>query len=143
MKPCIVCGEPSSSSRCDEHQREQRREELSRRESASARGYDHAWNKLSKRARALQPWCSVCFTTEDLTADHLPSAWRRKAEGKAIRLRDVDVLCSEHNTLRGSSRPGSERAETWGESPSEGLPDRGGKPQSEMRMDLTSGESSS
>jgi hypothetical protein len=106
MKPCIECGEPSNGTRCDEHRREH---QTARRGSARGRGYDRTWDKLSLRARKAQPFCSDCFTTENLTTDHKASAWRRKAEGKTIRLRDVDVVCGPCNTRRGSSRPGSDQ----------------------------------
>jgi len=101
-KPCLTCGLPCEDTYCDEHQRKgwQHRET-----SARARGYDTAWDKLSRRARRIQPWCSLCLSTDDLTTDHLPEAWRRKAEGKSIRLRDVRVLCSPCNVDAGSSRP--------------------------------------
>lgn len=76
-----------------------------RRGSARDRGYDAAWDRLSKRARALSPFCEDCGTTENLTTDHKPSAWERKAEGKPIRLADVAVVCGPCNSRRGSSRP--------------------------------------
>ncbi len=101
-KPCLTCGLPSEDTYRDEHQRKgwQHRET-----SARARGYDTAWDRLSRRARRIQPWCSLCLRTTELTTDHLPEAWRRKAEGKSIRLRDVRVLCSPCNVDAGSSRP--------------------------------------
>lgn len=102
LRPCIDCGEPTPATRCPEH------DTRARRPSREA-GYDHAWDKLSRRARAIQPWCSDCGATEQLTADHLPEAWARKAAGKVIRLRDVDVLCSPCNSRRGSSRTGGDR----------------------------------
>lgn len=102
MKPCIECGEPSTETRCDEHPRDSWQH---RKGSARERGYDRTWDKLSIRARRLQPWCSDCHGTEDLTTDHSERAWKRRAEGKAIRLRDVDVLCGPCNVARGSSRP--------------------------------------
>ena len=101
-RPCLTCGLPSEDSRCPEHQPKSWQH---REGSARARGYDRTWDKLSIRARRMQPFCSLCFSTENLTTDHLPSAWRRKAEGKAIRLRDVRVLCSPCNVDAGSSRP--------------------------------------
>ena len=114
IKPCIEpgCGEPSASSRCPEHRREHRSRQ---RGSARSRGYDTTWDKLSRRARALQPFCSDCHGTDDLTTDHLPSAWQRKADGKPIRLADVDVVCGPCNTRRGSSRPSATYAGGGGE----------------------------
>lgn len=108
LKPCIECGTPSTESRCDDHTPQTWRHHNG---SARERGYDRAWDKLSARARRLQPFCSDCHTTENLTTDHKPSAWKRKAEGKPLRLWDVDVVCAPCNLARGSSRPGSERAQ--------------------------------
>lgn len=75
------------------------------RGSARDRGYDTAWDRLSRRARALSPFCEDCGSTENLTTDHKPSAWKRRAEGKTIRLVDVAVVCGPCNSRRGSSRP--------------------------------------
>lgn len=100
MRPCIECGEPTEQARCDEHL-------LPRNDvktSAYSRGYDHAWRKLSERARQLQPFCSDCGATEDLQCDHTPEAWKRKSAGKTIRLRDVDVVCGPCNRKRGAAR---------------------------------------
>lgn len=88
LRPCLDCGVPSASTRCSAH-----------------RGYDSAWERLSQRARKLQPFCSDCGSTEDLQADHSPEAWARRAAGKAIRLKDIDVVCGRCNTARGKARP--------------------------------------
>lgn len=90
MKLCTYenCGEPSPESRCSEHPYPERTKIAPR-----TRGYDEAWTKLSLRARELQPWCSVCGTSEDLTGDHL--RWPART------LRDVDVLCRSHNSRKG------------------------------------------
>lgn len=111
LKPCLEpgCGEPSPSSRSPEHQTQHR---SARRGSARQRGYTTGWDKLSLRARFLQPWCQDCGATEILTCDHKPSAWKRKAEGKAIRLEDVSVVCGPCNTRRGSSRPDAQGTRT-------------------------------
>lgn len=100
MCPCIECGEPSENARCDQHTLSTGGEKTS----AYWRGYDHAWRKLSERARRLQPFCSDCGATDDLQADHSPEAWARKAAGKAIRLVDIDVLCGPCNRNRGAAR---------------------------------------
>ncbi|MCG7582781.1 hypothetical protein [Mycolicibacterium sp. OfavD-34-C] len=102
MKPCIQCGEVSDQSRCPEHRKDTR----DKRE----RGYDWRWDELSRRARRLQNFCGICGSTDDLQADHLPSAWERKAQGKVIRLADIQVVCGTCNRDLGSSRPGSPRA---------------------------------
>lgn len=113
LKPCIVCGEPSDETRCSDHRIDHALAKDERRGSARARGYGSAWDRLSRKARKLQPFCldahlSPC--SGPLTTDHKPEAWQRVAEGKPLRLSDVEVVCDGHNAARGSSRPGSERA---------------------------------
>ena len=102
LSPCIACGEPTDGARCSDHQLDDGKAPT------TARGYDQTWRKLSERARRRQPWCSDCYTTEDLTADHSETAWRRRAAGKPIRLRDVDVVCRSCNAIRGRARPTGE-----------------------------------
>ncbi len=113
LSPCLVCQELSEGPRCPDHR--PTTTEL-RGLSPAERGYNHRWTLLSKLARKLQPWCSDCGRVDDLTADHLPSAWARKAAGRPLRLADVLVLCADCNSKRGSSRPGSARA-TLGDRP--------------------------
>lgn len=110
LRPCIECGEPTEAERCDEHRLKSRDRPSGDGHALSAyeRGYDHAWRLLSARARRLQPFCSDCGATEDLQTDHTPLAWARKAAGKVIRLKDVDVVCGPCNRIRGSARPGAE-----------------------------------
>jgi len=83
LRPCLDCGEPTALTRCPEH-----------------RGYDAEWDRLSRRARRLQPWCSDCGSTEDLQADHLPSAWERRAQRKPLRLKDIEVVCGFYSRPR-------------------------------------------
>lgn len=97
LTACLDCGEPTSGPRCREHA-------VDTKPAASARGYDAAWTRLSKRARRLQPFCTDCGSTEDLQADHTPAAWARKAAGKVIRLADVRVLCGPCNRAAGAAR---------------------------------------
>lgn len=68
------------------------------------RGYDQAWRRLSERARRLQPFCSDCGRTSDLTADHSTEAWKRHEQGLPIRLEDIDVVCRTCNADRGAAR---------------------------------------
>lgn len=97
MKLCVECGEPSEQSRCAEHQLPARD-----KPSASSRGYNSAWSRLSQHARRLQPWCSDCGTHDDLTGDHL--IW------PATKLEHVDVVCRTCNSRRGASRSLTGRA---------------------------------
>ena len=93
MKPrrqCLECGRPTDATRCPVHRLPDRRP------SPAQRGYDAAWRKLSTLARSVQPWCSDCGATSDLTADHL--TWPAKS------LADVDVVCRACNSRRGPRR---------------------------------------
>lgn len=104
LKPCGICGEPSESTRCEEHQKKERVNRPKDRSRGS--GYTAAWDKLSKRARRLQPFCSDCGATTDLQCDHTPEAWERHDKGLPIRLQDIDVVCGFHNRERGKAKGG-------------------------------------
>ena len=91
LKLCVVCGEPCEGSRCRDHLPEQPNALPFRK-----KGYDSAWDRLSRRARRIQPWCSTCGTKDDLTGDHL--RWPAKT------LADVDVLCRSCNARKGTAR---------------------------------------
>lgn len=119
FKPCVECGEPSARSRCPDHSLPDRKEQAQRR------GYDSRWRRLSKKARALQPFCSDCGTTTDLQADHSPEAWEYQERGIPIPLRLVDVVCGDCNRRRGQARPGEDH-------PSRPLRHPSGKAQSEL-----------
>lgn len=98
-RPCIRCGDLTpTGTYCTDCKPPDKA-------SAAARGYDWQWTKLSRRARRLSPFCSVCGTTTNLQADHSPEAWRRKDAGLPIRLQDIDVVCGAHNRERGRARP--------------------------------------
>lgn len=99
MKPCIVCGEISDRTYCEDH-----RPKDSRPRPYRSAGYDSRWERLSLRARKLQPWCSNCGSTDDLTCDHSEEAWKRKEAGLPIRIVDVDVLCRSCNSKKGAAR---------------------------------------
>lgn len=118
LKPCLDCGTLSERPRCPDH--DQRPAEV--KTSSTARGYDTAWRKLSERARRLQPFCTDCGTTNDLTTDHSPEAWQRHNAGLPIRLADVAVVCRSCNGKRGRARP-----ETRGREVPPAAPDPVGK----------------
>lgn len=105
LSPCLECGEPAESTRCPDCTRVVERAQPDRKSPAAARGYDWAWTKLSRRARKLQPFCTDCGATRDLQTDHSEDAWRRKAAGLPLRLRDVEVVCGPCNRARGAQRP--------------------------------------
>lgn len=96
LTTCLDCGQPCDGPRCTEH---------TRKGTATQRGYDAAWDRLSRRARRLQPFCTDCGATEGLQLDHQPSAWERKAKGLRIRLgTDAEVVCGPCNIARGAAR---------------------------------------
>ena len=100
MRTCLDCGEPCEGSRCPEHDI---------KGTATQRGYDAAWDRLSRRARKLQPFCTDCGAAEGLQADHSPEAWAAKAAGKPIKLSMIDVVCGPCNVARGAARGPSAR----------------------------------
>lgn len=109
--PCQTCGELTHGNYCTNCNKTQERRRTRARQRTNTpkppphkRGYDYTWRKLSERARFLQPWCSMCGTQKDLQADHTPEAWERKAQGKPIRLQDIDVLCGDCNRKAGAAR---------------------------------------
>jgi len=91
QKSCAVCGAVTDAPRCPAHTYTPPLKAPSH-----LRGYDHNWRKLSKLARSLQPYCSRCHATTDLTCDHL--RW------PALTLQDVDVLCRRCNSIKGAVR---------------------------------------
>lgn len=94
LRPCLECGDLSEDARCPEHQRR----ELPRpnRPTTAQLGYGGKWQRLSRKARRLQPWCSWCLTEDDLTTDHL--VWPARS------LEDVQVLCRPCNSRKGVLR---------------------------------------
>jgi len=106
--PCLDCGEVAPGTRCDHCRAEREARTSERRGSATSRGYDSRWQRLSARARRLQPFCTDCSTTDDLTADHL--VWPART------LADVDVVCRPCNSRRGATR--GEKASRHAEGPS-------------------------
>lgn len=110
LSPCLDCGELADGSRCEECAeraaaiRVARNRPHAAKAPAAARGYDWRWDKLSRIARRIQPFCSDCGATSDLQCDHTPAAWQRKEQGKRIRLEDVDVVCGRCNRKRGAAR---------------------------------------
>jgi len=124
LRPCLACGQPSAGPRCPAHTTHRPKP------SPRQRGYDAAWDRLSKKARRLQPWCTDCGATDGLELDHLPTAWERHDAGLPIRLTDVQVCCGPCNRARGAGR-------TRGESP--GPPP--GTPRFEAKFPLHTGGS--
>ena len=109
LKPCLgllhdgsQCGELTEHSRCPDHQLRRKRT----RPSATRRGYDAKWQRLSRSARSRQKFCTDCGASDvPLELDHLPSAWERKAKGLPIRLGiDAEVVCHGCNVRRGAAR---------------------------------------
>lgn len=91
LASCAVCGEPCQGAYCDQH----RHDRSKHRGTPQQLGYTERWKRLSRRARRLQPWCSICGSTGDLTCDHLH--WPAKD------LNDVQVLCRSCNAKKGEA----------------------------------------
>jgi 5-methylcytosine-specific restriction endonuclease McrA len=95
-RPCAGCGRVVRASRCDDCKRVLERARPTRIQ----RGYDYAWNKLSKAIRERHPYCAIegC-KNKDLTVDHiLPlsvAPWLR------LEPTNLQVLCRSHNSQKG------------------------------------------
>lgn len=123
-KPCLTCGAPSSESYCSEHRSASWQHPVG---SARDRGYSAAWDRLSRRARRLQPFCSDCGDTQDLQLDHTEHTWARIEAGKVVRLSDTGgVVCGRCNRRRGAARG---RGGDQGDGPIGAAKGPGGKPQ--------------
>lgn len=60
--------------------------------------YDHAWTKARAEAIRLQPWCSRCGRTDDLTGDHIQPL----SLGGSNRPDNIRVLCRSCNSSKGN-----------------------------------------
>ncbi|MBF6330261.1 HNH endonuclease [Nocardia transvalensis] len=96
LRPCLDCGEPSTTARCPEHALRDDR----------VRDHDHVhwnggrWKRLSARLRRVQPWCSSCGATDELTVDHIAPVSTRP--DLAYELRNLQVLCRRCNGRKGA-----------------------------------------
>jgi len=91
--PCLYCGVLSRGSACKQCLNAIQSRDPKRKN----RKYDYEWNKLSKLARQIQPWCSRCGSKKDLTADHILSI----ANGGQNTLENIMVLCRKCNSSKG------------------------------------------
>jgi len=92
--PCLYCGIITRGSACPQciqtiQSRDPARAQRNKR-------YDYQWQKLSRYARQVQPWCSRCGTNKDLTADHILSL----ADGGQNVLSNIMVLCRKCNSSK-------------------------------------------
>lgn len=86
-RPCLDCGISTYGTRCPACERF--------RQAVRNRTRKHlggTWPALSRAMRRAQPWCSICGTPYDLTADHVKP---RSLEHGAI------VLCRQCNARKG------------------------------------------
>ncbi|WP_366915986.1 HNH endonuclease [uncultured Nocardioides sp.] len=109
-KPCLSCGELFSppargSARCALCLRDPK---TGGRGTKEQQGYTKEFQRLSRRAKKLQPFCLWCSTTgsnsNPLTTDHSPEAWMKQQRGEKLTLDDVQVLCRECNSRKGAAR---------------------------------------
>jgi len=93
--PCLYCGVVSRGGVCRQCRAAIESKDPKRKQRNKA--YDYEWQKLSRLARTLQPWCSRCGTNKDLTADHILSL----ANGGNNILENIMVLCRKCNSSKG------------------------------------------
>lgn len=113
---CSMCGAPFDRdmgiAQCEACKPRDDGSKDAKRGNRHERGYDNTWERLSKRARKLQPFCLDCGATDDLTGDHTEEAWKRREAGKVIRLQDIEVVCRRCNSERGAAR-GEKSSNRW------------------------------
>ena len=90
---CLECGELSDGPRCDEHKLTQKPRKRTKFRSNPTR-----WKKLSARLRRMQPWCSSCGASDDLTVDHIIPYSERP--DLAYDITNLDVLCRRCNSAK-------------------------------------------
>ena len=100
-RPCLGCQRPTrNGARCvacarmrNTNREQQRTQQLGTR---TQRGYDGQWYRNVKHAIAEQPWCSLCYATDDLTGDHILS----RANGGSNERSNIQVLCRRCNAKK-------------------------------------------
>jgi len=95
LSPCLYCGVLARGGTCKDCLNAIQSKDPKRRE--RNKKYNYEWNKISRLARQIQPWCSRCGSQKDLTADHILSL----ANGGNNILENVMVLCRRCNSSKG------------------------------------------
>lgn len=127
-RPCLGCGQITQATRCTDCAALRSQRVEIRRGTSRDRGYDSRWDRLSRRARRMQPFCTDCGTTENLTADHL--RWPART------LADVEVCCLDCNIKRGAARGDNVRTD-----PREGYRRKGLRTLGPDKMSVTENDS--
>lgn len=103
MTPCLLCPFPSvRNGRCSAHNRERRRIEGRARGTRQQQGYGADYQRARAQAIRAQPFCSVCLTTERLTADHVVPL----SKGGTNDPSNLRTLCVWCNSRRGNRATG-------------------------------------
>lgn len=93
-RPCVDCQVVTRSARCVRCQRLKDKQ----RPTPTQRGYNYAWQKLSREFRSAYPYCFKCGSTKDLTTDHILS---KKSGGQSV-WSNLQTLCRSCNSIKGS-----------------------------------------
>lgn len=130
-KPCLQCGDVSSTSRCDACKPPDRRARDRPTRTNGAR-----WKALSKRLRRQMPFCETCGAVERLGLDHIISL--DEDPTLCYEVANLTVLCRDCNARKGSrpattteraqvhARIAARKSRRWGDDPvGQRLPTRG------------------
>jgi 5-methylcytosine-specific restriction protein A len=98
-KPCLDCGVLANKPRCPICNKKYQKFKATSRPSRADRGYDANWKRLSKQLRLMQPYCSICKRTSDLTVDHIIPL----SSGGITVESNLQVLCRRCNSSKGTS----------------------------------------
>ncbi len=106
--PCNFPGCPSitSSRFCPEHERSVKKKYDAERESASERGYDANWHKVSRMHLNEFPLCQECEKHGKITAAILTHHIRRIVDGgDRLEWENLESLCVEcHDVIHSEDR---------------------------------------
>lgn len=100
-RPCLKCGALSPGSYCRPCNAERIRARQQCRGTTKQLGYGSAWKRLSVKARRLQPFCSTCGASDDLTTDHI-TPLARSDRAAPVTIDAVQILCRSCNARKGA-----------------------------------------
>ena len=106
LRPCLVCGTPGPTTRCEDHPSPRRRHTPKNRNKITAANRTR-WKNLSARLRRDSPFCEHCGTSHDLTVDHIVRLEHRPEW--AYEIDNLRVLCRRCNSTAPPATPAVER----------------------------------
>jgi 5-methylcytosine-specific restriction protein A len=114
-QPCAEpgCGALTRSNRCPAHEKAYEKAQETRRGSATARGYDRTWQRLSRAVRADEPLCRLCAregrTTPATLVDHIVPL-RERPDLRLVRSNLQPLCASCHSGVKQAQEAADRKA---------------------------------